>query len=52
MRNSFLALVLLAYSSLLIAQQSLNNDSVIKLTKAGLSDDLIVSTINASPGIY
>jgi hypothetical protein len=30
----------------------MNNDSVIKLVKAGLSDDLIVSTINASPGTY
>jgi hypothetical protein len=38
--------------SLLIAQQSMNNDSVIKLCKAGLSDDLIVSTITAAPGNY
>jgi hypothetical protein len=30
----------------------MNNDSVIKLVKAGLSDDLIVSTINASPGAF
>ncbi|MGA2085883.1 MAG: DUF2846 domain-containing protein [Terracidiphilus sp.] len=34
------------------AQKALNNDSVIKLVKAGLSDDLIVSAINASPGTY
>ncbi|MGD0347657.1 MAG: hypothetical protein ABSA85_12915 [Terracidiphilus sp.] len=34
------------------AQQILNNDAIIKLVKAGLSDDLIVSTINASPGAY
>jgi hypothetical protein len=52
MRKSFLALVFLALCPLLLAQQSLNNDSVIKLAKAGLSDDLIVSTINASPGTY
>jgi hypothetical protein len=52
MRKSFLALVLLALCPLLVAQQSLSNDSVIKLVKAGLSDDLIVSTINASPGTY
>ena len=52
MRKSFLALTLLVCSSLLAAQQALNNDSVIKLVKAGLSDDLIVSTINASPGSY
>jgi hypothetical protein len=52
MRKSFLALVFLAICPLLVAQQALNNDSVIKLVKAGLSDDLIVSTINASPGTY
>jgi hypothetical protein len=42
----------LAISPLLFAQQALNNDAVIKLVKAGLSDDLIVTTINASPGTY
>jgi hypothetical protein len=34
------------------ATQGLSNDSVIKLVKAGLSDDLIVSTITASAGNY
>lgn len=34
------------------ASQALNNDAVIKLVKAGLSDDLIVSTIGSSPGAY
>jgi hypothetical protein len=52
MRKSLFAVMFLVCCSLLIAQQSLNNDSVIKLVKAGLSDDLIVSTINASPGVY
>jgi hypothetical protein len=52
MRNNFLALVFLAACPLLVAQQSLNNDAVIKLVKAGLSDDLIVSTISAQPGTY
>jgi len=52
MRKSFLAFAFMAVSSLLVAQQTLNNDAVIKLVKAGLSDDLIVSTINASPGGY
>lgn len=52
MRNNLLALLFLASCSLLAAQQALNNVSVIKLVKAGLSDDLIVSTINASPGTY
>ena len=48
MRKSFLAVLLLASCSLLAAQQAMNNDSVIKLVKAGLSDDLIVTTINSS----
>lgn len=52
MRKYILALVFLAACPLMLAQQALNNDSVIKLVKAGLSDDLIVSTINASPGAY
>jgi hypothetical protein len=52
MRNRLFAIALLALSTCLVAQQSLNNDSVIKLVKAGLSDDLIVSTISASPGTY
>ena len=52
MRKSFLAVLLLASCSLLAAQQAMNNDSVVKLIKAGLSDDLIVTTINGSPGAY
>ncbi len=52
MRKSILAIVFLAICPLMLAQQALNNDAVIKLVKAGLSDDLIVTTINASPGTY
>ena len=52
MRKVILAMVFLAISPLLIAQQALNNDGVIRLVKAGLSDDLIVSAINAQPGTY
>jgi hypothetical protein len=52
MRRSLISLVFLAFCSLLVAQQALNNDGVIKLVKAGLSDDLIIATINAQPGTY
>lgn len=52
MRKSFFALVLLLVCPLLVAQQAMNNDAVIKLVKAGLSDDVVVSTINASAGNY
>jgi hypothetical protein len=52
MHKSFLAGLFLLLSPVLIAQQPMNNDSVIRLVKAGLSDDLIITTINASPGNY
>lgn len=52
MRKSLLATLLLVACSFLVAQQAMNNDSVIKLVKAGLSDDLIVTTISGSPGTY
>jgi hypothetical protein len=52
LRNVILTLLVLGLPGALIAQQPLNNASVIQLVKAGLSDDLIVSTINASPGAY
>jgi hypothetical protein len=53
------ALAFLVFCPVLLAQQvergasqELKNDSVIKLVKAGLSDDLIVSTIKALSGAY
>jgi hypothetical protein len=52
MRKYLLAILFVAVCSLTLAQQVMNNDGVIKLVKAGLSDDLVVSTINASPGAY
>ncbi|MGA2276965.1 MAG: hypothetical protein ABSG00_05115 [Terracidiphilus sp.] len=52
MRKCILAVVFLAICPLLVAQQALNNDSVIKMVKAGLSDDLIVTTINGSTGTF
>lgn len=52
MRRFYLAVLFLAICPILVAQQSLNDDSVIKLVKAGLSDDLIVSTISAQAGTY
>jgi hypothetical protein len=45
------AFVLLA-ATFCHAQQSLDNASVIKLMNSGLSEDLIVQTINASAGHY
>ncbi len=36
----------------LFAQQSLDDDAILKMMKGGLSDDLIVQTVKASPGVY
>jgi len=52
MRKKIFAVLFLAICPFLAAQKALNNDSVIKLVKAGLSDDVIITTINDSPGNY
>src|ERR1700730_5049830 len=31
---------------------AMNNDSVVKMVKAGLGDDLVIQTINTQPGQY
>src|ERR1700739_907294 len=52
MRKFSMAIAFLAFSPLLAAQQAMDDNSVIKLVKAGLSEDLVISTINVSPGMY
>ena len=52
MRNGIITAVLLLLCPVLFAQEALDNASVVKLVKAGLSEDLIVTTINSSPGKY
>jgi hypothetical protein len=52
MRKTFLVSGLLALGAFLTAQQALTNGDIIKLVKAGLSDDFIVSSISAQPGNY
>jgi hypothetical protein len=52
MRNAILTIVLLLSCPILFAQEVLNNQTVIKLVKAGLSEDLIITTINSSAGKY
>jgi hypothetical protein len=46
------AIFFLAIASLLAAQQTLNNDGVIKMTKAGISEEVIASAVSSSPGSY
>jgi len=53
MRKVFLLGFLLLLSAMLAAQQqTVNNDSVIRMIQAGLPEEVIISTINASPGAY
>jgi hypothetical protein len=52
MRKCFLAFSFAAICSLLAAQQTLNNNDVIKMVKAGLSDDVISAAVSSSPGTY
>ena len=37
---------------LALAQTALTNDSIIKMVKAGLGDDVVVSMVKGQPGRY
>ena len=50
--RSFAVCLLATASVLALAQQALTNDSIIKMSKAGLGDDLIVQSINAQPAQF
>jgi hypothetical protein len=52
MRKGLFAFFSLAFCSFLFAQQALNNDAVVRMVNAGLSDEVIITTINSSPGAY
>ena len=55
LRKALLACLFVAFAASHTAaysQQMLDNSAVLKLIKGGLSDDLIVQTINAQPGKY
>jgi hypothetical protein len=52
-RKIMVAFVLrIVWPLLLGAQQTLNNEAIIKLVKAGLSEYLIITTINSQAGSY
>ena len=52
MRKRVVAICFLLVCPMLLAQMPLDNSSIIKLLKSGISEDLIISTINASTGHY
>ena len=44
--------LLFVVAALALAQETLTNDSVLKLVKAGLGETLIISMIQGQPGKY
>jgi len=51
-RRYILLFGFLSFSPFLAAQLSLRNADVIHMVKAGLGEDLIITTVNAAPGYY
>ena len=49
---SFVAVILVSLSLVAFGQEALTNASIVKMTKAGLGDDLIVSMVQNQPGHY
>ncbi len=52
MRRTLLAFTFFAVCPFLVAQQELTNESVIKMTKAGLSAEIVASSVKSQPGHY
>ena len=53
MRTKYVMLIGLALLAVLaVAQTTMTNDSVIKMAKAGLGEDIILGAINGQPGKY
>lgn len=52
LRLAALCVLVLSVSSSLAQHTSLTDDSVIKMTKAGLNDDIIIQTVNSQPGQF
>jgi hypothetical protein len=48
----WLAALSFVLSAVAVAQQALTNDSIVKMVKAGLGEDVIVSMIQGQPGSY
>lgn len=52
MRKDMLAFCFLLICPMLLAQKQLDNSSIVTLLKAGISEDVIISTVNESRGYY
>jgi hypothetical protein len=49
-RKDLIAIVFIASCPLLVAQQTLSNDNILNMTKAGFSEESILTAISRSPG--
>src|ERR1035438_697753 len=47
-----LLLLLACVTALCFSQATLTNDSIIKMVKAGLSEDIVLSSVHSQPGRY
>jgi hypothetical protein len=45
-------LIVVAMACMAMAQEPLNNEGVIKLVKAGMTEELIINVIRQQPGVY
>jgi hypothetical protein len=52
MKIARIALCSTLFAGLILAQQSLTNDSVLKMVKATMGDDLIINMINTQPSAF
>lgn len=44
--------LLIAFAFVATAQETLNNDSIIRMVKSGLGEDIIVTVIERQPGTF
>ena len=52
MRHSIACIISLLFSATLSAQETLSNETILKLVKAGIGEDVIVGMVNQQPGKY
>jgi hypothetical protein len=52
MRYIIACIIFLLFSATLNAQEQLNNETILKLVKAGIGEDTIVGMVNQQPGKY
>ncbi len=49
MKRIQIAFCVVVFASLTLAQQTLTNDTILKLAKAGMGDDVVINMINTQP---